>query len=211
MTEKSKESIGEQLRKARLKKRVSIDEVYRETKIHPKVLNALEEDKYDEFLSPTYAKAFLKSYCRYLDVNADKILAGNDNLHKVSQKPILEIKSEVKKPFASNINWPRYGKLAKKWALPVGVGVVGIFLGIALITLTSKAIKKIKTSRLFKPKTQAEETISDPAIRKPLSIPKKEPLTLIVKTKGDVWLKVKSDGKTVFQNVLKKGTRYLDG
>ncbi|NQU73209.1 MAG: helix-turn-helix domain-containing protein [Candidatus Omnitrophica bacterium] len=204
MTEKAKESIGEQLRKARLKKRASIDEVYRETKIHPKILNAMEEDRYDEFLNPTYAKAFLKSYCRYLDVDANKILDGGDSLRKETQKPILEIKSERERSFISNINWQEYIKLAKRWALPIGVGLLGIFLGISLITLTTKAIKKIKYSRPFRPKVRSAGTLSTPAIKTPLSIPKKEPLTLIVKTKGDVWLKVKSDGKTVFQNVLKK-------
>ncbi|MBI4335665.1 MAG: helix-turn-helix domain-containing protein, partial [Candidatus Omnitrophica bacterium] len=72
------ESIGARLHKARLKKKVTVDQVYKDIKVHPKVITALEEDRYSDFLNPTYIKAFLKSYCRYLELDCNRLLADYD-------------------------------------------------------------------------------------------------------------------------------------
>lgn len=202
----SVESIGERLHKARLKKKVTIDEVYKDTKIHPKVLIALEEDRYDEFLSSTYIKAFIKSYCRYLDLDANKILDDYDKLRgKETIKPVLELE-EAKQPFVIQTDWQKYIiKFGKKWALPIIAGIAGVFLAISLIILTSKAVGKIKNAIAARPKIKITETQPEPSIKKPLTIPQGQPLNLIIKTKGDVWLEVKTDEKTVFKSVLKKG------
>jgi len=201
-----KETIGERLHKARLKKKVTIDEAYRDTKIHPKILNALEADKYDDFLSPTYIKAFLKSYCRYLEVDANRILADYDSLRKEPVRATLAVKDETKQAFFPDINWQRYTALGKKWLLPVGGIILGIILSVSLIILASKTIARIKNIKILEAKINKSEPAPAPAIKKPLSIPKDQPLALIVKTKGDVWLEVKSDGKTLFKSVLKKGS-----
>ncbi len=202
------ESIGERLHKARLKKKATIDEVYKDTKIHPKVLAALEEDRYDEFLSPTYAKAFLKSYCRYLEVDANKILGDYDKVQsrKEPLKPMPDTRGEHKYPLFLKVNWTQYTDLAKKWAVPAAVGIAGLFLGIYLIVLASKVILKVKNIKFSKAKVTAVAAKPKPSITKPLTIAQGQPLSLIVRAKGDVWLEVKADGKTVFKSVLRKGS-----
>jgi len=205
------ESIGARLHKARLKKKANMEQVYKDIKIHPKILTALEEDRYDEFLSPTYIKAFLKSYCRYLELDANKILADYNNLKKEPPKTTLSITKEDKpdiNAFAGiNINWAEYINAAKKWAAPVVAGILAVFLIILLLALSSKAIRKIKTIKLLKTKTaETVHATKELGAFKSLSIPKGQDLTLIVKAKGDVWLEVKSDDKTVFKSILKKGS-----
>ena len=62
-------SIGNTLKDARNKKTLSYDEVHAKIKIHPRVLQLLEEEKFDKLPSPLFAKSFLKSYAEFLEVN----------------------------------------------------------------------------------------------------------------------------------------------
>ena len=48
------QNVGEKLKKARLEKGLSLDEVYRQTRIHLRVLEALEEDRAHNLLSFIY-------------------------------------------------------------------------------------------------------------------------------------------------------------
>jgi len=56
---------GERLRRLRKAKGLSLEQVHQITKIHVRVINALEEDKIDE-ISPVYVKGLLKIYCNLL-------------------------------------------------------------------------------------------------------------------------------------------------
>lgn len=66
--------IGEKLKKARLEKNISLEDVYKQTKIHPRVLMGLEENKADEQLGAVYIKSFLKIYAQYLGLDAAGLL-----------------------------------------------------------------------------------------------------------------------------------------
>lgn len=206
------ESIGERIHKARLRKKVTLDEAHKQTKIHPKVLSALEEDRFTEVLSPTYIKGFLKSYCKYLELDTGKILEDYNALHKGSAlpRPTLKIKEEEGRamPRLSELDVKKYMGLAKQWAMPAAVIIFGILFGILIIMLGVRALSKIKNAGLFRPRQEITVKKEDTAfIMKPLSIPHTEPLSLIAKAKGgDVWLQVKADEKTLFQGVLKKGS-----
>lgn len=68
-------SIGVILKSAREKKRVTLDDVYKNIKIHQNYIKALESDDYSVFSGKVHSKGFLKIYCEYLDLNVDDILA----------------------------------------------------------------------------------------------------------------------------------------
>ncbi|MBD3234504.1 MAG: hypothetical protein GF315_12335 [candidate division Zixibacteria bacterium] len=64
--------IGEILRKARERKRLSFDDVYEHLKIHPGYLKAMEEEKFDELPGEPYVKPYLESYGKFLGVRIEK-------------------------------------------------------------------------------------------------------------------------------------------
>jgi cytoskeletal protein RodZ len=68
-------SIGAILKSAREKKRATLDDVYRDIKIHQNYIKALEADDYSVFSSKVHSKGFLKIYCEYLGLSTDDILA----------------------------------------------------------------------------------------------------------------------------------------
>lgn len=62
------EFAAEKLKKIRLEKGLSLEEVQKKTKIHLNILKALEGDSLTD-LSPIYLKSFLKIYCKFLGVD----------------------------------------------------------------------------------------------------------------------------------------------
>ncbi len=66
-------SIGQYLKKARENKGFSIEEVSEETKIKPRIIESIEQNKFDEFGGTGYAKALIESYAKFLDANDEKL------------------------------------------------------------------------------------------------------------------------------------------
>jgi Helix-turn-helix domain len=68
--------LGDALRRARLRRGRSLAQAARDTKIATAYLQALEDDQpLAAFPAPVYAKFFLRSYARYLELDADRLTA----------------------------------------------------------------------------------------------------------------------------------------
>ena len=61
--------IGSSLREARLRQELDFPELEARTKIRPKYLRALEEERFDTLPAPTYIKGFLRSYAEALGLD----------------------------------------------------------------------------------------------------------------------------------------------
>jgi cytoskeletal protein RodZ len=68
------ESVGTKLQRARLAKKLDIEEVAERTRIRPDRLIDLEADEYAHFPNLTYAKSFLAKYAKFLGVDIAKDL-----------------------------------------------------------------------------------------------------------------------------------------
>ncbi len=61
--------IGSSLREARLRQELDFPELEARTKIRPKYLRALEDERFDTLPAPTYIKGFLRSYAEALGLD----------------------------------------------------------------------------------------------------------------------------------------------
>jgi cytoskeletal protein RodZ len=68
-------SVGRLLTSAREGKKLTLQDVHKIIKIHPKYLKALEEDNYFIFEGKVHAKGFLKVYANFLGLDMDGVLA----------------------------------------------------------------------------------------------------------------------------------------
>ncbi|MCX8052955.1 MAG: DUF4115 domain-containing protein [Armatimonadetes bacterium] len=68
-------SIGEILRAKRESRGLGLEEVHEETKITVQNLAALEENRFDAFPNKVYARAFLRDYANFLDLDSASLLA----------------------------------------------------------------------------------------------------------------------------------------
>ena len=71
-------SIGDTLKRARVRRKISIVDAEEATKIRAKFLLALECDSWDQIPSAVYGRGFLERYAEFLQVPGEKIMAQYD-------------------------------------------------------------------------------------------------------------------------------------
>jgi cytoskeleton protein RodZ len=231
----SGDSAGERLRKIRLEKGLSLEEVHKKTKIHLNILKAIEEDNLVN-LSPIYIKGFLKIYCQFLGVEPKDYIKD----YKEPQAGIAVARQE--KPVSVSNRQMIVPKLARL----IGVifnrkTLLGIVIVLAVV-IAAFGVKKAVTSfsahraralqskqaasraAATQPKKRAPAKAVAPKVQQPVvSQPPRavvkqyqavaEPaqkelasgIRLGIHAKDDCWVQVKIDGKAAFQSVLKKG------
>ena len=76
------DTIGNSLKKERLKRGLSYDEAYEDLKIQPKILRALEEDE-ELDIGDIYIRKFVKKYADFLGFEGDKVLSDFMSKHSL--------------------------------------------------------------------------------------------------------------------------------
>jgi len=73
-------SIGEQFKRERAGKKVSLEDVARETKIRINFLQAIEEDRFDLLPGGVFTRNFLRAYARYLGMDEEGMVKNFEQL-----------------------------------------------------------------------------------------------------------------------------------
>tara|TARA_Y100001970_G_scaffold280448_1_gene389454 strand:- start:525 stop:1373 length:849 start_codon:yes stop_codon:yes gene_type:complete len=90
------EFIGEYIKKVRIKKNLKLSYISKELNISHEILRLIEEDNFPNYIDPVYLIGHVRSYAKFLDLNAKEIIENfkiqtsfnkNDNIKEVS-KPI---------------------------------------------------------------------------------------------------------------------------
>jgi cytoskeleton protein RodZ len=66
-------TVGEILRTTRESRKLSIEQVNRDTKISVQTIRAIEEDDFGAFPSETYVKGFVRTYAEFLGLDGNKL------------------------------------------------------------------------------------------------------------------------------------------
>lgn len=117
-------SIGDRLKRARVRRKISIAEAEEVTKIRAKFITALESDSWDLIPSEVYGRGYLESYVDFLKLPQEEIMTQYDRergLYAASCK-------ECKVDFApkSELHLPRF------LITPRSLLITGITLGVLL-------------------------------------------------------------------------------
>jgi cytoskeleton protein RodZ len=67
------DSVGSKLREARTRRKLSLAEVEAETKIRARYLQAIENEEWDQLPEDTYARAFIRTYGRFVGLDGDRL------------------------------------------------------------------------------------------------------------------------------------------
>jgi cytoskeletal protein RodZ len=162
-----KESLGDQLRKAREERGIDIKSISKETNIAPKYIEALENNDYDKFPSETYLLGFLRSYGNYLNIDDEKLLQHYRAEQISESQPPLEELTRPTGGMKFKFSWNREKTflLAKGLAslAVMGMVVYGLYLGLEAlqsnsgITPHNKEQKEISRKPDSREKTQKIE------------------------------------------------------
>jgi cytoskeleton protein RodZ len=67
------DSVGTKLRDARTRGKLTLAEVEAKTKIRVRYLQAIENEEWDQLPEDTYARAFIRTYGRFLGLDGDRL------------------------------------------------------------------------------------------------------------------------------------------
>ncbi len=188
------ETIGQRLKKRRLENKLSLDDVYQSTRIRPRVLSALEEDRAEDYLSQVYIKNFLLCYAKFLGMDGQRIAKEYLNSHPLTSSSFPGSFKGVKIPLVfKNL---KSGIIFILFFIILLVIIFFIFRsrhGLPILKGEREDLGAVRVA------TQSAQEIGFPKIEG------KQQLNLVLRAKRKVWMQVKSDGKVVFEDVLKKG------
>lgn len=129
-------SLGVLFKDKREEMHLTLKEVENATSIRMMYLQAIEEGKVDNYLSPVYALGFIKQYAKFLGMDAETIIRENASAFKaIDQNPTfaygigtLDVrnKNKASNKKKANILWIGFFSLILviAWFFAKGLGVI---------------------------------------------------------------------------------------
>ncbi|PIR06597.1 MAG: hypothetical protein COV55_03680 [Candidatus Komeilibacteria bacterium CG11_big_fil_rev_8_21_14_0_20_36_20] len=106
------QTLADKLRKARLDKNVSLEEVQSAIKVQTRYLDILENGQYDQLPGDIYTKAWIKLYADFLDLPSSELLADYNIEKNISHKiKKFENQEPNTKKYRFSFLRPRYLKI----------------------------------------------------------------------------------------------------
>ncbi|MCB4792402.1 MAG: DUF4115 domain-containing protein [Elusimicrobia bacterium] len=180
--------IGKSLKDRRAAKNISIEAINQETRIPKIYIKAIEEGDMSKFSADVYYTGSLRKYASYLGLNANELVDQYLN-EKSAAKNELKAKTEKKE------------KASLKRILVAALAVLFLWAAAFISILSLNKINENKS--VNKSKISA---VKENELLKPKHLKKNE-LDLEVKAISSTWIRVKSDGNLVFENVLPAGEK----
>ncbi|MDP1853465.1 MAG: DUF4115 domain-containing protein [Candidatus Omnitrophota bacterium] len=206
------EYLGALLKSTREKKKLSLEEVHKHTRIPKEILRDIEMDRIST-LNPVYLRGYLKIYSKYLGMDQATIAQAYKGILPKEGNPVL-VPARSKRPEQDNAILPQFNPFI---ILNIIVVLVLLFSSFSFIKhIVGK--KKLKEAKVVfsvsRPPAAAKKTVA-PAKKepvpqqnqkKPAPLQEKiESVKLAIRAKDNTYLHVKTDGNSVFQGTLKKG------
>jgi cytoskeletal protein RodZ len=187
------DSVGNRLRQARLKKGLTLDEVHKKTKIHINILKALEEGGPLE-ISPVYLKGFLKIYSEFLGLQESQFTKQIPPPHTESSDATFTDYHNKPEPVLRVSKFRQALPAAFKFFMNKKIAIILVCI------LVSVGLLRLVIGQHFKKLPPKKDLLLHQA-----KAPKPKEVRVGVRARDDCWIRVKVDGRTIFQNILKKG------
>jgi cytoskeletal protein RodZ len=133
------ESTGSRLRKERLARGLSLQDVAQATRIRPEHLAALESDDFSQFPSHAYGRGFLTIYGRHLGVDVTQKAASLEGHSAVNNQRYQYLENSPIEPLPEDSVAPRE---RAPWVVPLVVfGTLLLLAGTGLwLLITAKRL-----------------------------------------------------------------------
>jgi transcriptional regulator with XRE-family HTH domain len=194
-------SFGEELRREREIRGISLKEIADATKISKRFLEAIERNDHRTLPAPVFTRGFIREYARYLGLNADDIVnrynyaaAGDDRIEK---SPHLErlAQRETKQGIP-----PPYKRIDRN--VYVLVLIVAALAAVAYWAITHRHENRIAAEGGG---ATLKAAIPQTTTTAPLAA--QEPMRMTVDVIGDSWVVLDADDKTVIDEEMHRGDR----
>jgi len=223
-------AFGERLKREREKRKITLDEVAQATKISARLLQAIEEEKFDLLPGGIFNKGFIRAYARHLGLNEDDTIAGYTEAYRASHpeesapidpeaegRKILEqraLRVQQERPRLERIPW---GKAAVALLLlAFGVAVWGSYSRYTKSASDAPAKKQrsvqsapeasrtqVPVASSSTPKSNQDEI--EPTTEAAVVNPENNApgsFHVTIHAREDSWVHIQADGKDVLEDTL---------
>ncbi len=142
------DSIGAFLRREREVRQVSLEELVQITRVPLRMLQRIEDDRFDELPGEVFARGFLRSYARALGLDAERVLSQYADGRKVETK--------VPAPLLSSVQTPERGR---RFGIAIALVILVILFTLALSIVLNARHRNtpLELSRLDAPALAGEQ------------------------------------------------------
>jgi transcriptional regulator with XRE-family HTH domain len=219
--------IGERLRAERVRRKRSIDDISRETRISPKMLEAIEREDFERLPGLLFTRNFVKQYALALGLDAEPLLAelprvdvANSPMPQAPSRMPLELWDSSWNGAVSSVLWL----------------ILALVASVTAYVHFNRPLETRAGAKAAIPAAQAGHTAAGPAPSVPVQagrpVSTKAPVRTVAETPppaadlsdnrhkvkvfitahADTWIQVSADGKTVFTGTLKPNeSREISG
>jgi len=207
-SDKDSNSLGAELKKARLEKSLGLDNISKKTKINAKYLEAIENDRFD-FLHEPYVLVFIKAYAKALGLNVEEI---KERYHRQVRPQLSTAEEEatltrhgrtphIKQPDTPHSEYfAEAGKLIKHYQKPI-VLIFAIALCFILISFLQKLFLDTEEEIIIPQETPVQSEMP-PAI---IDTVQQELLELRLTTRDSLWIRVIIDDRDTSGRLFSPG------
>jgi len=208
-------SFGEELRREREIRGISLKEIADATKISRRFLESLETNDHKTLPAPVFTRGFVREYARYVGLNVEEMVnrynfaaANDDRIEKPPQveKYAKQLPRDISpKPSPKRGIPPAYAKVDRN-------AIVVVIIAVALAAVAWWAVQYNKR-RLEATDVIAVTPVTTPK-QEPVTPPAPEPvaaddsmLRMTVEVIANSWVILEADGETAFNNEMVQGER----
>lgn len=186
--------VGSSLRRARERQGLTLAEAERATRISPRYLRALEEERFTDLPGDAYARSFLREYADFLGLEAQPFVDEFDARFATHEEPSL---APPGLPHRASVG--RY----------LGLALAGLALaGLAVWALGARDGEQTATEMpTFGVAATTTAVVRPPATHRPK--PPKVAALVLTAARGRCWLAVHQDtaaGRTLWEGTLEQGS-----
>lgn len=211
-------SFGEELRREREIRGISLKEIADATKISKRFLDALERNDHKTLPAPVFTRGFVREYARYVGLNAEDMVnrynfaaAGDDRIEKppqVAKYPETPVRDITPRPPAKRGIPPVFARfnLNALFVFVIALALAGVAYW-AVQYKQKRDAAEAAASANIPVTTKAATTSSVPPAGTPKPPPDDSVLRLEVAVTANSWVTLDADGKTVVNAEMNAGDR----
>jgi len=208
-------TFGEELKREREIRGISLKEIADATKISRRFLDAIERNDHKTLPAPVFTRGFVREYARYLGLSAEEIVnrynyaaVGDDRIEKslhldrLTPSPVMTDGPSVPAP----------KKGIPPWYARIDRNVIVLVLIVAALASVVYWAYQRKRNQTEAPGVESSVTpvapVSDPRPTQTAAAPAPpddNTLRLEIEATGNSWMDIEADGKGVISEVLRAG------
>jgi len=186
-------SFGENLRRERELRSISLREIAESTKISVRFLEALEEDRVEVLPGGLFPRAFVKQYAQFLGLDSERAVADFLLQHGRPEPDVRRLPPPERRP------------LLTPGALFFGaVAVVALFFTLRA-PQTEEEAPTAESAAPSSPAVLPTDRVYPPPAASPAARAARDTLLLTMTAQQECWVEATADGETIINRVLVEG------